>query len=136
MTELVGVKWPPKFVAGRLAISRGTDHLSESIAQVVMCRKGTYFFRPTFGSGLPERVFDPVSLLGLVATDVADAVRIWEPRVDLVRVTVGQPQSVGAFQLGGVSTAPEGPGVVGIYISYRQRGQEDIVDMNIAAKQR
>ena len=44
--------------------------------------------RPTFGSRLPELVFAPLNpeTLGLAEMYVQDALRFWEPRIELLDV--------------------------------------------------
>lgn len=136
MNTITGIKWPLSLSGGRVVTSSGNDHLSESIVQIVLCEKGEYIMRPTFGSGLPTRVFDPVSLLALIHTDVADALRTWERRVDLVKVRVGPIESTGTFMLGAATTDSVASGVVGVHIAFRPKGQDEIVDLELAMNQR
>lgn len=136
MSEIRGFRWPMKFVGGKVATSSGVQHLKENMAQIIMCLKGDYLMRPEFGSGLPERVFDQVSLLALVWTDVADALRIWERRVQLVDVQAGPVESAGTFQLGAATTEAIQSGIVGIHIRFRERGADETVDLNLSTQLR
>lgn len=136
MSTLRGMRYPFKFRGGRVATSSGSDHLSQSIAQIIMCDKGEYLMRPTFGSGLPNRVFDQFSLLALVWTDIADALRTWERRVELVDVQAGPLKSSSTFQLGMATTEALESGVVAIHIRYRERGAQEIVDMDLTTQRR
>ena len=136
MSEVRGVRWPLKIVGGRFATSSGTAHIKQSIAQIILCEKGNYLMRPEFGSGLPERVFDQVSLLALVWTDVADALRIWEKRVELVDVRVGPLAAAGTFQLAAATTESIQSGVVGINISFRERDADEVVDMALTTQRK
>lgn len=136
MSEIRGFRWPMKFVGGKVATSSGVQHLKENMAQIIMCSKGDYLMRPEFGSGLPERVFDQVSLLALVWTDVADALRIWERRVQLVDVQAGPVESAGTFQLGAATTEAIQSGIVGIHIRFRERGADETVDLNLSTQLR
>ena len=136
MSTLKGFRYPFKIKGGRVATSSGTDHLQQSIAQIVMCEKGSYLMLPEFGSGLPERVFDPVSLLALLWTDISDALRIWEKRIELVEVQSGPLADGGIFQLGAASTSSLESGVVGVNIRFRERGGDETIDMNLTTQRR
>lgn len=135
-TELRGVSWPMRFVGGRVATSSGSKHLKESITQIIMCTKGDYMMKPTFGSSLPQRVFDPVSLMALLWTDISDAVRIWDRRVEILKVETGPVESSGTFQLGASTVEAIQSGIVGIHIRFRERGAEELIDMDLTTQKR
>lgn len=135
-TELRGVSWPMRFVGGRVATSSNSKHLKESIAQIIMCTKGDYMMKPTFGSSLPQRVFDPVSLMALLWTDISDAVRIWDRRVEILKVETGPVESAGTFQLGASTVEAIQSGIVGIHIRFRERGAEELIDMDLTTQKR
>ncbi len=134
--ELRGIRWPMRFVGGRVATSSGSAHLRESIAQIIMCTKGDYMMKPTFGSALPDRVFDQVSLMALLTTDISDALRIWERRIELVDVQAGPVESTGTFQLGAATVEAIQSGIVGIHIRFRERGAEELIDMDLTTQKR
>ena len=92
--------------------------------------------KPTFGSGVPQRVFDPVSLMALLWTDIEDAVRIWDRRVEILKVETGPVESTGTFQLGAATTEAIQSGIVGINIRFRERGAEELIDMDLTTQKR
>lgn len=136
MDRLVGPRFPLSFHAGRLALSVDDNHLRDSIAQIIMTDKGEYVMKPDFGSSVPQRVFDPVSLLALLHTDISDALKRWEHRVDLVDVQAGLSESIGTFMLGAATTEAVESGVVAVHVSFRARGMDEVVNMSIMTEQR
>ena len=88
MNELKGIKFPFRVANGKVAVSSGEQHLKESIAQIILCNTGVYIMLPDFGSNIPRRVFDPISMLGIISTDVKEALKKWEARVEFTSVKV------------------------------------------------
>lgn len=87
MTGMIrGIRWPFAFANGSVATSSNEQHLRESVLQILGTAPGEYLFVPMFGCGLHERVFDPVNVSALVATDARAAINRWEPRVEVVTV--------------------------------------------------
>jgi len=89
--NITGIKYPFQFHRGRVALSQNGQHLKESIMQIIGTAKGEYLMMPSFGSGVHRRVFDPVNVVALVDGDIREAVRIWEPRVEIVKVEANIP---------------------------------------------
>lgn len=84
--EINGAKFPLEFDGrGRVATSAGAQHIRESIAQILLTRSGSLPFSK-FGSQIPNRVFAPVNAKALIASDAAEAIRRWEPRIELIEV--------------------------------------------------
>lgn len=106
--NITGIRWPLAFSAGRVMISHNDQHIAESIRQIIATNKLEYLMKPDFGSNLGTRVFDPVNLLPLARTDIAEALRRWEPRAELADVSLD------------ISRAPEG--LIFILIDYRIAG--------------
>lgn len=84
---ITGVKFPLQFQNGRVAASHGEQHIRESILQIIGANKGEVPMRPTFGSDLHLRVFDPIDIAQIARIDVENALEEWEQRIDLVGVT-------------------------------------------------
>lgn len=85
-----GWKFPVQVDAttGRIRMSEGEDDIEESIRIILRTSKGERLMRPDFGCGLREFVFGTTdeTSLRLIATDVQNAIRNWEPRVKDVEV--------------------------------------------------
>jgi uncharacterized protein len=94
---------------GALRYSSAETNVEQALKVVLLTKVGERVMRPTFGSRVSESVFAPGSerSLGLLEGAVRDAIRDWEPRVDLL----------------GVSAAPdpEVPERVQVTIDYRIR---------------
>lgn len=70
---------------GALSYSSGAEHIEQSLKLVLMTALGERVMRPGFGCQAPNLVFAPGSIqyLRLLETSVRNAVRDWEPRVEL-----------------------------------------------------
>ncbi|MGH9038603.1 MAG: GPW/gp25 family protein [Acidimicrobiia bacterium] len=75
---------------GAIAVSTGNDLVERSIRVIVGTARGERVMRAEFGCAIWEHVFAPVNhnTLGLMAQAVRQAIRQWEPRVDLEDVAV------------------------------------------------
>ncbi|MCP3143391.1 GPW/gp25 family protein [Pyxidicoccus xibeiensis] len=88
--ELLGRGWTFPLLPGPeggLEYAEGDAAVEQSLRVVLLTRLGERPMRPGFGSGVPDAVFAPGSTryLGLIEEAVREAVRDWEPRVDLLR---------------------------------------------------
>ncbi|MEA2859994.1 MAG: uncharacterized protein QOC72_2033 [Methylobacteriaceae bacterium] len=75
--------------AGRLGYVEGEANVEQSLRILLQTSLGERMMRPDFGCEAPRLVFAPGShqFLSLLQTTVREAVRDWEPRVDLKDVT-------------------------------------------------
>jgi len=71
--------------AGRLTYVAGEENVLQSLRLLLLTRLGERVMRGDFGSKAPALVFAPgsVQYLRLLETTIRDAVRDWEPRVEL-----------------------------------------------------
>lgn len=74
---------------GALGFVDGDDNVEQSLRILLLTALGERVMRADFGTKLPSSVFAPGSTqyLELLETAVRDAVRDWEPRIDLDDVT-------------------------------------------------
>lgn len=85
-----GIRFPLKPDArGRLSYVTGADNIEQSLKLVLLTNIRERVMRSAFGSKLREMVFQPGSeqSLRLLETSVAEAVRDWEPRVDVLSIS-------------------------------------------------
>lgn len=70
---------------GRLGYVDGNQNVEQSLRILLLTALGERFMRPTFGCKAPRLVFAPGStqFLHLLETSVREAVRDWEPRIEL-----------------------------------------------------
>jgi phage baseplate assembly protein W len=94
---------------GRVELAAGATDIEESIRLILATAKGERAMRPSFGCGIHDYAFTTVdrSTLTVVETSVSDALREWEPRIDVLSVDV--------------STAELDAGRLLIEVSYRVR---------------
>jgi phage baseplate assembly protein W len=77
-------------VTGGLALVAREREIEEAIRIVLATAPGERPMRPEFGCRIHDYVFAPAdeSTAGLVAYEVRDALRRWEPRVEVAQVLV------------------------------------------------
>src|SRR5439155_19012413 len=73
---------------GSLGYVEGDDNVEQSLHILLMTQLGERVMRSDFGTQAPRLVFAPgsVQFLRLLENTVREAVRDWEPRVDLNKV--------------------------------------------------
>jgi uncharacterized protein len=91
MDDLIGVGWAFPVVLdgqGNFAMASGVTKVEQSIQIILGTRLGERVMRPTFGSRLHELLFAPLNAvtLGLAERYTAEALRFWEPRIDLLSI--------------------------------------------------
>lgn len=90
--KFLGVGWPFPIMpdlSGRLAYVEGDANVEQSLRVLLQTSLGERLMRPEFGCDAQRLVFAPGSqqFLSLLETSVSEAIRDWEPRVDVKDVT-------------------------------------------------
>jgi phage baseplate assembly protein W len=94
--EFLGKGWAFPFLVepdrGRIALSAYEDDVQESIRIILATSKGERMMRPDFGCGIHELVFGAINtaLITRIQTDVTEALREFEPRIEVLQVAVDQ----------------------------------------------
>ena len=90
--EFLGVGWgfPIAFTNGAIESAAHDESIRQAIQIILETAPGERVMRPDFGCGLHERVFavNDSSTRGAVAEDVREALRHWEPRIEVLDVSV------------------------------------------------
>jgi uncharacterized protein len=91
--DFIGAGWAYPVAVdarGAIALARGTDELEQAIRLILMTYPGERPMRPAFGSRLRDFVFDGATVENAAAIEgvVQEALRRWEPRVDVTDVEV------------------------------------------------
>jgi phage baseplate assembly protein W len=75
---------------GRIALAQFEEDIREAIRIILGTDRGERVMRPDFGAGLNEFVFEPLNstTIHLVKTRVQEALVKWEPRIDVLDVSV------------------------------------------------
>jgi phage baseplate assembly protein W len=103
--------------SGRLRYDEDEDKIQQAILVILGTTRGERVMRPDFGGTLRELVFASITgtTKGLVARAVTDAFVKWEPRADLLSVTVDE-------QLGD-------PGTLTVNVEYRVRATNSVFNL-------
>jgi uncharacterized protein len=117
MNDVIGSGWtfPPRVNDRKgIALVSGEAKIEQAIQIILGTRIGQRVMRPTFGSRLHELAFAPATAetLGLAERHVAEALRFWEPRIDLIEVQA--------------SLDPERHEVLLIIVQYRIKQSYDV----------
>lgn len=115
---LIGKGWtfPPRTDGrGGIALSSDVTEIEQAINVILGTGPGQRVMRPDFGCKIHDLAFAPINAntLGLVQRYVEEAIGWWEPRVDLVDVTVTTDASMRAV------------GKLLIHLRYRIKHTED-----------
>jgi phage baseplate assembly protein W len=96
----VGWRFPVQVVtdedgAERIGISKYVQSVEESIRVILGTARGERVMRPDFGADLSRLTFSPnnTSTAGLAIFYVQEALRKWEPRVELLDVDAGPDEN-------------------------------------------
>ena len=70
------------------------QNIHESIKIILGTRKGERVMRPDFGCGIHDLVFETLSSvsLGQIEQSIGDALRIYEPRIELLTLEISHEQ--------------------------------------------
>jgi Bacteriophage baseplate protein W len=85
-----GVGWPFRLGVAGIAESEGVRRVEESMRIILQTQHGERMMRPTYGSNLMSLVFAPnnSSTANLARFYVEESLARWEPRIELVDVSV------------------------------------------------
>jgi uncharacterized protein len=89
-TRVLGVGWgfPVALAGKRYAVARYEESVRQAVVIILSTAKGERVMRPDFGCGLHELLFAPNSSAtrGMAEFFVREALRDWEPRIDVLGV--------------------------------------------------
>ncbi len=79
----------------RISMSEYEQDIKESIWIILSTSKGERVMRPDFGCGIHDLVFAPINTttVNLVENTVREALTLWEPRIELIKVEVSAERS-------------------------------------------
>ena len=86
-----GLAWPLQVTPrGEIALARGHHDIEQAIRIILGTMPGERVRRPEFGCRAYQLVFEPrnAATRSLLATYVQEALRRWEPRVEIISVNV------------------------------------------------
>lgn len=73
-----------------LVLIKDENAIKRSLLNLFSYRKGEKFFNASFGSGIPDLLFEPFdyATAGSIKTEVQNLINLYEPRVNLIEVVV------------------------------------------------
>jgi phage baseplate assembly protein W len=87
-----GWKFPVEINTGKHSIAETEyeDSIHQAIWIILSTAKGERVMRPDFGCGIHDLVFaiNNASTLGMAEFEVEESLRIWEPRIEVLKVEV------------------------------------------------
>jgi len=86
----VGWSFPVATAGGEASMAQFEEDIRQAILIILLTNNDERMMRPTFGAGLNRFLFEPVNptTMAQVQTRVHDALIDWEPRIDVIEVTV------------------------------------------------
>jgi phage baseplate assembly protein W len=95
----------PDPVTHRLAFAAGEEKVRQSIRLILATAPGERQMRPTFGCGVHQLLFaaNTEALHALVAQRIRSGLSTWEPRIDVLDVTVESPRDAPSVLLARIS---------------------------------
>lgn len=118
--KFLGTGW--RFPVGlgsdnEIALSAEEESIAESIRIILATSPGERVMHPEFGCGIHDYLFAPNSArtAGLIRHHAEEALRRWEPRIDLQKVSSG--------------AAPDDPATILLSITYRVRSTDSRFNM-------
>jgi phage baseplate assembly protein W len=75
---------------GEIMLVSGNEDIDQAIRIILSTRPGERVMRPTFGCRAHELIFEPfsASTATLLQEYVLDALRMWEPRIEVTNVNI------------------------------------------------
>ena len=95
-----GLSFPLRTNArGQISLSSGSEDIEQSIRIILSTRPGERVMRPNFGCGAHELIFEPrdAATMSLLQEYVLEALRMWEPRIQVLGVDVSVDDQPGGL---------------------------------------
>lgn len=93
-----GWSFPPEFdhASGEVIMSSDEQDIQESLAVILSTRLGERVMLPIFGCSLDDLLFNSLDLTtkSLAIERISDAVLYYEPRINVVSVTIDESQEL------------------------------------------
>jgi phage baseplate assembly protein W len=90
--DFLGKGWsfPVAASGGSIAMAESEESISQAIWIILATAQGERMMRPEFGCGIHNLVFAPndITTRTRVTNEVREALILWEPRIDVLDVTV------------------------------------------------
>ena len=103
-STFLGVGWASPLQLdqnGQIALAHYEESVRQAIWMILGTARGERVMRPDFGCGIHDLVFATggAGTAGRIVTEVRQALILWEPRIDIVNVTVATADSTASNSL-------------------------------------
>ena len=94
-----GWQYPPQFsksdTSAKVAMVSGPENISQSLKALLTTNLGERLMRPEYGCGISQLLFEPIDqrTVTKIRNSIADAILVYEPRINLLNVNVFQDQN-------------------------------------------
>ena len=91
-SDFLGVGWAFPIgvdARGRIGLARQVTDIEQAITMILLTPKGQRVMRPEFGCQIHDLIFAPndANTWGMAEYYVEEALRFWEPRIEVLSVT-------------------------------------------------
>jgi uncharacterized protein len=91
-SDFLGVGWAFPIgvdARGRIGLARQVTDIEQAIQMILLTPKGQRVMRPEFGCQIHDLIFAPndANTWGMAEYYVEEALRFWEPRIEVLNVT-------------------------------------------------
>jgi len=90
--SFLGIGWnfPVAQTGGQTEMAQYEEDVRQAVLIVLLTNPGERMMRPTFGAGLNDFLFEPINptTMSTIEQRVEDALIDWEPRIDVISVSV------------------------------------------------
>lgn len=91
-SDFLGVGWAFPIgvdARGRIGLARQVTDIEQAIMMILLTPKGQRVMRPEFGCQIHDLIFAPndANTWGMAEYYVEEALRFWEPRIEVLNVT-------------------------------------------------
>lgn len=90
--SFLGIGWnfPVAQAAGQTEMAQFDDDVRQAVLIILLTNPGERMMRPTFGAGLNDFLFEQINptTMATIEQRVEDSLIDWEPRVDVISVSV------------------------------------------------
>ena len=92
-----------------LVLLKDENAIKRALLNLFSYRKGEKFFNPSFGSGIPDLLFEPFDFAtaGSIKTEVENVISTYEPRVNVLSVDIDLNYEYNSYDIQVAYTIPD-----------------------------
>ena len=96
-------------ITGDLVILKDDNAIKRSLLNLFSYRRGEKFFNSSFGSGIPDLLFEPFDFAtaGLIEEQIRSLINLYEPRVNLLDIVINLNEDEYLYEIQIDNTIPD-----------------------------